>query len=507
MLMLNKFVIIIINPNRTFMKSKFSFLLVLLTTSIGLCSAQHLKPGFNKDEYIEMLKISAAFGDSAYVASFPKPQQYHFVYRSPVVGLDNRWDLYIDNNSIAVISLRGTTANSVSWLANFYAAMVPATGQMQLSENENFSYKLADNPRAAVHAGWLVSMAFLAKDIVPKVDSLYKTGVKDMIILGHSQGGAIAYLLTAYFYHLQQQQLLPPDIRFKTYCSAGAKPGNLYFAYDYEALTQNGWAYNVVNSSDWVPEVPFSIQTVNDFNPSNPFTNAKNMISKQKFPMSIALRYAFNRLDKPTRRAQRNFEKYLGRMTSKMVRKTLKGFDVPAYYPSNDYVRTGTTIVLKGDSTYHLLYPDNGKNIFIHHFHQPYLYLVERLDLSASATDTEKIPEAINGPWELNFISGRKIAFEGLYPGIKPLIVFDVANKRISGNTGCNSFSGKLRINGNKIDFKEPMAMTKMFCEGEGEHAFTEILKKVTSYALNDSNELIFLQDNTVVMRFIKQSN
>jgi hypothetical protein len=35
------------------------------------------------------------------------------------MGLKYRWDLWISKDSIAVISVRGTTLDPVSWLANF----------------------------------------------------------------------------------------------------------------------------------------------------------------------------------------------------------------------------------------------------------------------------------------------------------------------------------------------------------------------------------------------------
>ncbi len=361
---------------------KISFLGLFLAFTL-VCSftlfGQKLKPGFDKAEYIELLKVSARFGDSAYVNAFPAPQQFKPVYRSPVVGLDNRWDLWTSPQSVAVISLRGTTANSVSWLSNFYAAMVPAKGEIQLNDNEKFTYELATNPRAAVHVGWLISTAFLSKDILPKLDSCYRAGIKDVIILGHSQGGAIGFLLTAYLNSLQKQARLPADIRFKTYCSAGPKPGNLYFAYEYEANTQNGWAYNVVNSADWVPEVPVSIQTVNDFNTTNPFSGAPGLIKKQKLPQRIVLKHVYNSLSKPALKAQKNYQKYLGKIASNTVKKNLNGYLPPEYYDSNHYVRTGNTIVLLADSAYFKKYPDSKEKIFTHHFHPPYLYLANQL--------------------------------------------------------------------------------------------------------------------------------
>lgn len=367
---------------------KFTHLIVLLSITIAHTSfAQVLKPGFDKAQYIEMMKISARFGDTNYVKKIPAPNGYDFNYRSPVVGLDNCWDLWVGKSSdamtgkTAVISLRGTTQNSVSWLANFYAAMVPAKGEIHLSDSTIFNYELAADPKAAVHVGWLISTAFLSKSIRHKIDSCYQHGIKEFIIMGHSQGGAIAYLLTSYLAHLQQQQLLPADIHFKTYCSAAPKPGNLYYAYEYETMTQNGWGYNVVNSADWVPETPMSVQTLADFNVTNPFVNAKKMISKQPFTKRIALNYMFNRLDKPTKRAQKNYQKYLGTFTSKMVKAQIPGFEPPAYYNSNNYVRTGSTIVLFADAAYYQIYPDNEKNVFIHHGHPAYLYLTEKLAL------------------------------------------------------------------------------------------------------------------------------
>jgi hypothetical protein len=326
-----------------------------------------------------MLKIATRQVDSAFLKNLPPPAGYHFVYRSPVVGLQNRWDLFVSNDSVAVISIRGTTRSSVSWLANFYSAMIPAKGFLQLTEKDSFPYELSSNPRAAIHVGWMISTAFLANDILPKIDSCYKAGIHEFIITGHSQGGAISYLMTAYLYSLKKQHRLADNIVFKTYCSAAPKPGNLYFAYEYENITRDGWAYNVVNSADWVPETPFSIQTKNDFNKTNPFSDARKNLWKQHFPMNLALVHAFNRLDKPARRTSRNYTRYLGRQASKIVRKNLKNLQVPKYAGCTDYVRTGNTIVLYASEEYYKIFPDNPGNVFTHHFFEPYFFLAGQL--------------------------------------------------------------------------------------------------------------------------------
>lgn len=355
-------------------------ILFLLSFSTLVANGQQLKPGFDKNEYKELMFISArTTAEESYYKDFPEPSEFKMIYQSKPIGLDNLWDFWTNDKNVAVISIRGTTEKPESWLANFYAAMVPAKGELKLNDNEVFKYQLATNPKAAVHVGWLLSMAYLSKEIVPKINEQYAKGTKEFLIMGHSQGGAISFLLTSYLYNLQQFEQLPKDIRFKTYCSAGPKPGNLYYAYEYEAMTQGGWAYNVVNSADWVPEMPISIQTLNDFNNVNPFTNAKVLIKKQKFPSNIVLKRIYNQLDKPTKKAQSNYEKYLGDMTSKIIKQNINEFDPPLYYSSNHYVRTGATIVLIPNDEYFKQFPDDPTKLFPHHFHAQYLLLLDQL--------------------------------------------------------------------------------------------------------------------------------
>ncbi|WP_194976529.1 lipase family protein [Aquiflexum lacus] len=360
------------------MRTIFSIIIFLLP--ISKIFAQNLQPSFEVLEYLELMKISTrATGDSSYYNQFPEPENHILVYQSPEMGLKNRWDLWIaEHQKSAVISIRGTTADPVSWLENFYAGMVPATGKLHLSDDFQFEYQLAEDQKAAVHIGWLVGTAFLSRDILPKLDSLYQKGIKDFLIIGHSQGGGIAYLLTSHLNFLQKQQKIPGDIRWKTYCSAAPKPGNLHYAYDFESLASEGWAYNVVNASDWVPQVPFSIQTIDDFNEVNPFKDAKKVIKNQKFPDRIVMRRVFNQLDKPTRKAQRNFQKYLGDKASTIIKRSLPEFRKPEFIASSLYVRTGNTIVLLADDQYREKYPDNSKTVFMHHLHQPYIDLAER---------------------------------------------------------------------------------------------------------------------------------
>jgi heat shock protein HslJ len=112
---------------------------------------------------------------------------------------------------------------------------------------------------------------------------------------------------------------------------------------------------------------------------------------------------------------------------------------------------------------------------------------------------------SLDGTWELNYISGPRIAFDGLYPNKKPTLTFDVANKKVSGNTSCNNFNGVLKLNGNNIDFNDNMALTKMMCEGSGENVFLETLKKVNTWSVSEGNTLNLIMGDIAIMRFSKK--
>ncbi len=341
--------------------------------------ASHLIPGFNKNEYIETLMASARQLDTPWKSvRIPESQKFKLAYRSPVVGLLNRWDLWTSEDSIAIINIRGTVGKAESWLENFYCTMVPATGTLQLSEKQNFNYKLAQSPHASVHIGWLTAVGFMSEDLKTKINEYYKKGFKNFIISGHSQGGAIAFLVRSYLEYQKPLNNIPNDVVLKTYCSAGPKPGNLYYSYDYDFITQNGWGFNVINQDDWVPETPFSIQMLSDMNYVNPLADAKKIFRKQNLFARLYLNHVYNKMNRTTRKANRTFKKFLGKKMYAFVKKSLKHYDQPEYAASLNYQRAGTAIILRGDNEYFKLYPDNRTNYFIHHMPDPYYYLITK---------------------------------------------------------------------------------------------------------------------------------
>jgi len=357
------------------------FLLLALLTVPFVLVAQPLKPGFEKEEYKQLIRAFACWGDSTIYKGIPESTAYRTIYRSKTMGMENQWELY-ENHTHSVICLRGTANNKVSWMANFYAAMIPAQGQLQLNDTTRFDYHFADNPRAAVHVGWALSSCYLLKDIVPKVKEQYTKGFRAFMIFGHSQGAGLAYLITAQLRYYQKTGVIPKDIIIKTYCSAAPKPGNLYFAYDYEASTQPGWSYTVVNAADWVPEVPISIQTVSDFNTTNPFKDAKEKIKSLPFPQNKLMLFMHSQLTKYNRKALKKYKLFLGKIASRMVEKNVPGYKAPKdFYNSSNYMRCGNMIILNPDAEYYKKFPDIKDKIFQHHSLLAYLYLLDKLQI------------------------------------------------------------------------------------------------------------------------------
>ncbi|HOK38316.1 MAG: lipase family protein [Bacteroidales bacterium] len=353
---------------------------IILSLIFLLClvfgNAQSLKSGFDCNEFLTALKIIAYQVDTPWTeVKIPYPENFRLDYRSNETGLKNRWDLWIKDSSLAVISIRGTTASSVSWLENFYAAMVPAEGTIKISQNQTVHYKLSNDPNSTVHAGWLLGFAHLNPDIENKIDSCINIGYRNFLIIGHSQGGAIASLLTASIL-IKQQQGNYPECIFKTYCSAAPKPGNINFSREYAYLTKNSFAFNIINAADWVPETPFSIQRTTDFNMPNPISERNKSLKNTSLIQKVYINFKYKSIEKSLQKSQKKFKKTLGDNTYKYVKNNLDYYEKPKFKDCNYFVTAGQIIVLYPDEDYFQHFDRNSS--FIHHSLRAHIYLLKK---------------------------------------------------------------------------------------------------------------------------------
>ena len=125
---------------------------------------------------------------------------------------------------------------------------------------------------------------------------------------------------------------------------------------------------------------------------------------------------------------------------------------------------------------------------------------------SCQSTKTTATANTLEGTWQLNYITGPRIAFDGLYPDKKPTITFDLKENRVSGNNSCNQYFGTLLVDGNAINFKDAkMGMTMMACPGEGENVYMRTLEKINSYSISeDGKTLNFIMGDIAMMRYEK---
>lgn len=125
------------------------------------------------------------------------------------------------------------------------------------------------------------------------------------------------------------------------------------------------------------------------------------------------------------------------------------------------------------------------------------------LTVSCATHSKNSSSSLFESQWELEYITGPRIAFNGLYPNKKPKISFDQTTKIVQGNNSCNGYRADYTLYGNKISFGLPGPTTMMYC-GEGEKVFLNTMKKVNAYGFDASGNLELKMGEVVLMRFSK---
>ena len=232
-----------------------------------------MQPHFDLTEARNLLAFAADLeGPTPPLAAPLLPADWSSVFISPELGaFDNKWQLWQKNgtNEYAVV-IRGTVGKPGSVILDLMSVMIPASGILPVG-SVALPYKLAENPKAAVHLGFVLGMCILLHDatngIIAKLSGLPPGS--SIFIAGHSQGASIATLCRSFLRY--SPILAAKNFSYKTYLYAQAKPGNDHYGWDFERVTSNlDSGYSVTNSQDWVPQVPLTIQLLNSMNEPNP---------------------------------------------------------------------------------------------------------------------------------------------------------------------------------------------------------------------------------------------
>lgn len=103
------------------------------------------------------------------------------------------------------------------------------------------------------------------------------------------------------------------------------------------------------------------------------------------------------------------------------------------------------------------------------------------------------------GNWELETFKGKAAAEAG-FSNKLPVANFS-ADLKISGNNGCNRYSGSYNLNEDGGINISQMVSTKMFCPGEGEKLYMDALNSVNA-ARVDKDKLVLFKDAEELLIF-----
>ncbi|HKF54388.1 MAG TPA: hypothetical protein VKJ45_03055 [Blastocatellia bacterium] len=261
-----------------------------------------LTPGFNINEaesLIAMLSALEAIGQPPLPPPLKQPPSpppsWSIIYDSQSIGpFDNRWQLAEYSNQGTTnyaILVRGTIDAPGSIVDDLLSVMLPANGSLGIDVDGvdlaiDYQFAAPDtmtqSPVAGVHLGFSLSSLIMMYDpdvgILWQLPNFVPQG-SSVFIAGHSQGAAIATLMTSFLNYSSNWKLFQQALgynyanNYKTYVFAQPRPGNDIYGYDYESIASNGgMAFTVNNNQDWVPQVPLTFELPGDINSPNPLS-------------------------------------------------------------------------------------------------------------------------------------------------------------------------------------------------------------------------------------------
>jgi heat shock protein HslJ len=117
---------------------------------------------------------------------------------------------------------------------------------------------------------------------------------------------------------------------------------------------------------------------------------------------------------------------------------------------------------------------------------------------SSSETTTNPL---INDIWALEFLKGVDYQPDSSSKE-RPIIEIHLKDKKVSGNTGCNSMIGTVIVEEDQIEFSD-IVTTKMFCSESIEQEFLIALGMANNYKI-EKMKLYLYEDDQEIMIFQK---
>jgi heat shock protein HslJ len=104
----------------------------------------------------------------------------------------------------------------------------------------------------------------------------------------------------------------------------------------------------------------------------------------------------------------------------------------------------------------------------------------------------------LSGTWQLVAMGSNTI--DASSTTALPFVTFNISERVISGNNGCNTFRGEFSSRGNLLLINK-MSSTKMACPGSSEAEFMSVLSEKSFFAIK--NDTLNLSDGEKIkMRF-----
>lgn len=243
-----------LNLMREILKKLLTPTIILLT---AMCFGQ-FSNGFQTQEVVASIATCNTFNFDKQFGEHKDilPTGFTLNYDSGIMSMDNKFRVF-NNGKYGIISFRGSTDKIVSWVENCYAAMIPAKGTMTIKEKQ-VEYAFSETDSAAIHSGYALTVIMLSERVISQIKLLNDKNIHDIIITGHSQGGALATLTRAYLEHLPKD-IFSNATTFKTYAFAAPMSGNKEFADNYNALfSKKETSFSIINPEDPIPELPIN---------------------------------------------------------------------------------------------------------------------------------------------------------------------------------------------------------------------------------------------------------